>query len=171
MGTLDNLLSIVQDAIAGAPLDAGFGKAMEAALVKGHTAAYLAAAAERAGVKVDSGLFKGLSKAERADIKAAVKEQLDYLKGFIAAKEDMSEAAIKARAAIYAGSVRATYGRSRYPGLLQYPGDGNTKCLTNCLCSLDERDDGIHWVLAAAENCEDCQAMAAGGPYRVHDQD
>ena len=167
MPTLDNLLSIVQTAIAGAPLDKGFDKAMEAALVKGHTAAYLAAAAERAGVKVDSGLFKGLSKAERADIKKAVGEQLEYLKGFVAAKGDMSEDAIRARAAMYTGSVRATYGRSRYPGLSQYPGDGNTKCLTRCLCSLDERDDGIHWVLDGGEHCEDCEAMAAGSPYQV----
>ena len=167
MGTLDNLLSIVQDAIAGAPLDAGFGKAMEAALVKGHTAAYLAAAAERAGVKVDSGLFKGLSKAERADIKAAVKEQLDYLKGFIAAKEDMSEAAIKARAAMYAGSVRATYGRSRHPGLPFYPTEGS-ECMTNCRCSWQDDGGGSYsWVLDAKESCPTCLERAADNPYQV----
>jgi hypothetical protein len=167
MPTLDNLQSILSKAISTAPLGTGFGPAMEAALVKGHTAAVLAAAAERAGVRVDSGLFKGLSKAERADIKQAVQEQLKYLKGFLAAKGDMSEAAIRARAQLYAGSIRATYGRARYPGLRQYPGDGGTQCLTNCKCSLDERDDGIYWVLNPAEHCNGCLTMAAGSPYSV----
>jgi hypothetical protein len=112
--TLDNLQSILSQAISTAPLGTGFGPAMEAALVKGHTAAVLAAAAERAGVKVDSGLFKGLSKAERADIKQAVAEQLQYLKGFLAAKGDMSEAAIRARAQLYAGSIKPTYYTARW---------------------------------------------------------
>lgn len=170
MPVLDNLQSILAKAISAAPLDAGFAEAMEAALVKGHTAAVLAAAAERAGVRVDSGLFKGLSKAERADIKKAVAEQLQYLKGFLAAKGDMSEAAIQARAAMYAGSVRATYGRARYPGLNQYPGDGQTQCLTNCKCSISEEADGIHWTLNAGESCNDCEAMAAGSPYSAGEE-
>lgn len=160
--TLDRLQQILLDAINAAPLDAGFRVAMESALIKGHTAAYLAAVAEKAGVGVDSGLFKGLSKAERADIRKAVAAQLEYLQGFD--PSDMSEAAARARAAMYAGSIRATYGKARYPGLSQYPGDGSTRCLTNCKCNLDERDDGIHWVLND-EGCEDCQAMAAGSPY------
>jgi hypothetical protein len=162
---LDNLQQILLDAISSTPIDAGFAKAMEAALVKGHTAAYLAATAGRAGVKVDSGLFKGLSKAERADIRKAVTAQLDYLKGFD--PSDMSDKAISARMAMYAGSVRGTFYGARYPGLSQYPGDGNTQCLTNCKCDLTEADDGIHWNLSAVENCDDCQALAAGSPYNV----
>lgn len=164
MPVIDNLQQIVADAIAGAPLGGGFGKAMEAILVKAQTAAIIAASAERAGVSVNPGLFKGLSKAERADVKVAVAEQLTYLKGFIGDMENMTEPAIRARAAMYAGSMRPTYNRVRYPGLSQYPGDGGTRCLTNCKCTLDERDDGIHWILND-EGCEDCQAMAAGGPY------
>lgn len=162
---LDKLLAIVQAAIADAPLGAGFAGAMEAAIVKGHTAAYLSAVAERAGVTVDTGLFKGLSKAERAAIRAAVATQLDYLKAFVAATDDMSDAAVRARSALYAGATRGTYYGARYPGLSQYPGDGNTRCLTNCLCSLDERDNGIYWVLDGGEHCDDCEAMAAGSPY------
>lgn len=165
MSVLDNLQAIVAKAIGDVPLDAGFRPAMEAALVKAHTAAVLAAAAERAGVKVDSGLFKGLSKAERGDIKQAVQEQLGYLSDFD--PSEMSEAAARARAAMYAGSVRGTYFNARYPGLDQVPGDGNTRCLTNCKCFLTEADDGIHWKLSATENCDDCQAMAAGSPYEV----
>lgn len=166
MPIVDTLQQIVADALATAPLDAGFAKAMEAIIVKAQTAAVLAAAADRAGVTANAGLFKGLSKAERNDIKAAVKAQLGYLQGFIDAKGDMSEAAIRARMALYAGATRATYLKARHPGLSQYPGDGQTQCKTSCHCDVQEHDDGIHWVLdEAVENCDDCQAMASGGPY------
>jgi hypothetical protein len=144
MPTLDRLQSILSKAIASAPLDKGFGPAMEAALVKGHTAAVLAAAAERAGVKVDSGLFKGLSKAERADIKKAVAEQLQYLKGFLAAKGELSEAQIRARAQLYAGSIKQTYYLARW-GDWDIPHSllpGQQQCLGNCLCRISIADKG-----------------------------
>ena len=145
VGTLDNLQSILSQAIAAAPLGNGFAKAMEAALVKGHTAAVLAAAAERAGVRPDSGLFKGLSKAERADIKKAVAEQLQYLKGFLAAKGDMSEAAIRARAQLYSGSIKPTYYAARW-GEWEIPDSllpGRQQCVGNCLCRISEvKDNG-----------------------------
>lgn len=166
MATLDTLQSILASAIAAAPLDKAFGPAMEAALVKGHTAAVLAAAAERAGVRPDSGLFKGLSKAERADIRQAVQAQLQYLKGFLAARGDMSEAAIRARAAMYAGSIRATFYGARYPGLPFYPGQG-TECLTNCKCSWEQQGDEYHWTLHAAEHCSTCESRASGNPYHA----
>ena len=163
MPTLDRLQSILLDAIEQAPLDAGFKAAMEAALIKGHTAAYLAAVAERAGVGVDSGLFKGLSKAERQDIRAAVAAQLDYLAGFD--PSEMSEPAARARAAMYAGSIRATFEKARSPGLPFYPGEG-TECLTNCRCSWqDNGDDTYTWVLDAKESCATCLERADGGPY------
>lgn len=168
MPTLDNLQSILAKVIAGAPLDAGFAKAMEAALVKGHTAAVLAAAAERAGVRVDSGLFKGLSKAERADTKKAVAEQLQYLKGFLAAKGDMSEAAIRARAQLYAGSIKQTYYTARWgdwdipQGLMP----GNQQCMGNCLCRISEvkdNDDGTGTLTrtmgGTEQHCTECPAL------------
>ena len=144
MPTLDRLETLLRTAIAAAPLDKGFGPAMEAALIKGHTAAYLAAVAERAGVKVDSGLFKGLSKAERADIKQAVAEQLQYLRGFLAAKGDMSEAQIRARAQLYAGSIKATYYQARW-GDWDIPQSllpGQQQCMGNCLCRISIADKG-----------------------------
>jgi len=166
MPTLDNLQQILADAIDAAPLDAGFQAAMESALIKGHTAAYLAAVAERAGVGVDSGLFKGLSKAERADIRTAVAAQLEYLKGFN--PDDMSEAAARARAAMYTGSIRATFEKARSPGLPFYPGEG-TECLTNCRCSWqDNGDDSYTWVLSAKESCPTCLERADGGPYSAN---
>jgi multidrug efflux system outer membrane protein len=97
--------------------------------------------------------------------------RLQSLSGAAQDRYFASEAAARARAAMYAGSIRATYGKARYPGLSQYPGDGGTRCLTRCGCSLDERDDGIHWILDdSIENCEDCQAMAAGSPYDTTDR-
>jgi hypothetical protein len=135
------------------------GTTMRRAIATAHTAAYYAGLKERTGV-----LPKGLSRVERAELKKVVAEQLKYYDRFAAQAEEMSEGAVGARAQMYATSIRATYYGAHYPGLSQYPCDGNTRCLTNCKCDLDERDDGIHWVLND-EGCEDCQAMAEGGPY------
>src|SRR5258707_1948990 len=130
------------------------GAAMRKAIATAHAAATYAAIKERTGV-----MPKGLSKAERADLKARVAEQLKYYDAFAAQAGDMSEAGVVARAGMYAGAVRGTYYGARYPGLNQYPCDGSTKCLKNCLCSLYERDDGIHRLLDGGEACEDWQAM------------
>ncbi len=133
---------------------------MRKAIATAHSAATYAAIKERTGV-----MPKGLSRAERNDLKARVAEQLKYYDRFAEQAGDMSDAAVAARAGMYAGAVRGTYYGQRYPGLSQVPGDGSTKCLTNCLCSLDERDDGIYWTLDGGEHCGDCEAMAAGSPY------
>ena len=135
---------------------------MRKAIATAHSAATYAAIKERTGV-----MPKGLSRAERNDLKARVAEQLKYYDRFAAQAGDMSDAAIAARAGMYAGSVRGTYYGARYPGLNQYPGDGNTKCLTNCKCEILEKDDGLYWELSPVENCEDCQAMAANSPYEA----
>ena len=58
------------------------------------------------------------------------------------------------RAALYLGAVRATYYGARFPGLSSHPGDGST-CKTNCRCHLEERGDGVWWVLDSAEHCTD----------------
>ena len=133
---------------------------MRRAIATAHSAATYAAIKERTGV-----MPKGLSRAERNDLKARVAEQLKYYDRFAAQAGDMSDAAVAARAGMYAGAVRGTYYGARYPGLSQYPGDGGTQCLTNCKCSLDERDDGIYWILNPAEHCDGCQTMAANSPY------
>jgi hypothetical protein len=132
---------------------------MRRAIATAHTAAYYAGLKERTGV-----MPKGLSKVERAELKSRVAEQLRYYDRFREASPDMSDEAVLARAQMYVGAIRSTYYGAHYPGLSSYPGDGSTKCLTNCKCTLDERDDGIHWVLND-EGCDDCQAMASGSPY------
>jgi hypothetical protein len=157
MSTLDTLTKRAQGAMT-AP-----GAAMRKAIATAHAAATYAAIKERTGV-----MPKGLSRAERADLKARVAEQLKYYDAFASQAGDMSDSAIAARAKMYGAAVKGTYFGARYPGLSQYPGDGSTQCKVNCGCDLDERDDGIHWILNdALENCDDCQALAAGGPYNV----
>ena len=138
------------------------GRDMRKAIATAHSAATYAAIKERTGV-----MPKGLSRAERNDLKARVAEQLKYYDKFAAQAGDMSDAAIAARAGMYAGAVRGTYYGARYPGLGQYPGDGGTQCLTNCKCGIFEKEDGLYWEMSAAENCDDCIAMAAGSPYNA----
>jgi hypothetical protein len=60
----------------------------------------------------------------------------DFLRGFVQAAPDLSEAQVAQRAALYLGAVRATYYGARFPGLPSYPGDGQTACRTNCRCQL-----------------------------------
>jgi hypothetical protein len=52
------------------------------------------------------------------------------------------------------------------PALNQVPRDGRTRCKGNCACNLKATTRGLEWELAPAEHCEDCQRLAAGGPYR-----
>lgn len=146
---------------------------MEQVIARGHTAASIAGIAERAGVAVDAGLFKGLSRAERAEIKAIVKGQLDYLKGFVAAAPNMSPAAIPARAALYAGAVRQTYYMQRWgdwdipPNLLP----GNQQCMVNCKCRISVADNGdgtgeMTREMGGTEyHCTECPTLV--GTYKV----
>ena len=168
----DTLTALALDALktaTGALLRGGSSsawlRAMQAALTRAHTAAYMAGQAERLGVSVSA--LKGLSRAERGDIKQQVAAQIDYLQGFAGALDGLSEAQIAARAALYAGAVRTTYSRARYPKLPFYPGEG-TECKGQCKCSWQDNGDGSYtWVLGAAEHCATCQGRASGSPYRV----
>jgi hypothetical protein len=139
-----------------------FERSMQEALARAHTAAYLRGTADRTGV-----LTKGLSRAERVDVKARLKEQADYLRGFAQAAPQLSEAQVAQRSALYLGAVRATYYGARFPGVGIYPGDGGTACKGNCKCSLEEREGGVWWVLGPAEHCDECRARASDSPYQL----
>lgn len=132
--------------------------AVAAELFAHHLAAY----ADAAGLDVDD-------PQAIAAAKKIVGAQVDYLGKFTdqieQGKYDDTPDALKSRLDMYAGALRGTYYQGKYPSLTQVPGDGNTRCLTNCLCILSEEEDGIHWVLDGGEHCEDCEAMAAGSPY------
>ncbi|MCB0039470.1 MAG: hypothetical protein KDI56_02075 [Xanthomonadales bacterium] len=94
-----------------------------------------------------------------------------YLQRFAEAIAEgrLSEAQIRARAALYMGaSVQAfergkaaSFGDLRLPAL---PGDGSTICLTNCRCEwlISETTTAWYctWSLGAAEHCPDCLERA-----------
>lgn len=144
-------------------------RAMTTAITRSHTAAYVAATAERLGVSPRA--VAGLSRAERAELKQRIDAQLQYLAGFV---DDLKAGALsmaqaQARAALYAGPTRGTFYAARFPGLPFYPTEGS-ECKANCKCAW--RDDGggaFTWVLNPAEHCDDCRSRASGSPYTVGD--
>lgn len=93
-----------------------------------------------------------------------------YLQRFAGEIADgsLTPAQIAARAQMYMGaSVQAAeQGRASLLGLRlpAYPGDGTTRCLTNCRCSWRIDDGGLvwyaTWVLGMAEHCADCLTRA-----------
>lgn len=147
------------------------GMPTRAILARAHTAAYLLGQSERLGVPLSA--FKGLSKAERADIKKTVEGQLSYLKKFEQDKAGMSEAAIAQRSALYAGAVRTTYYAARWgdweidPGLMP----GQQQCLGNCKCEISVKDNGdgtgtLTRVARAEHHCTECPPLAGDHPVK-----
>jgi len=140
--------------------------AMEVAIRRSQTAAYIAATAER--LKTTPALVKGLSRAERKELDARIAAQLKYLDGFAAdlkaGKLTMAQA--QARAAMYAGPTRGTFYATRYQGLPFYPTEGS-ECMSNCKCSWEEKGSEFYWRMSAVEHCPTCQTRAANNPYKV----
>src|SRR3954470_10062256 len=122
-------------------------KAMEVAIRRSQTAAYIAATAERLGTT--PALVKGLSRAERRELDARIDAQLKYLDGFVrdlrAGKITMAQA--QARAAMYSGATRGTYYATRFAGLPFYPTEGS-ECMTNCKCSWEQQGKAFYWRMA-----------------------
>ena len=148
-----------------------WARVMEERLTDAHRAAYLLGADTRT-----------LSPQARAFLAKTIASQVKYLHGFTQdlRSESMTPALMKARAALYAGPLKATYSRAKWWGwpLPFHPADGDTPCLVNCTCSWEGRDlnvgtkDGtFYWRLAThphAENCPGCVDRAqAGAPYLV----
>ena len=138
------------------------GKDMRKAIATAHSAATYAAIKERTGI-----MPKGLSRAERNDLKARVAEQLKYYDRFAAQAGDMSDAAIAARAGMYAGAVRQTFYEARW-GTWDIPDGlmpGNQTCLTNCLCTISITDNGDGTGVLKREmggtehHCDECPAL------------
>jgi len=167
-----NLHALTLDAIQQLDFTgSAWAKQMEAIIARGHMAAQIAGIADRSGVEP-----RGLSRIERQEIKAIIKDQLDYLKGFVAAAADMSPEAIAARAALYAGAVRQTYYAERW-GAWDIPAHllpGNQTCMTNCKCriSVEDHGDGTGTLtreMGGTENhCDECPALV--GSYDVKRQ-
>lgn len=148
------------------------GPAMRRAIATAHSAATYAAIAERGDVgKLRTWLSKitraALPKADRDRLKTAVVTQLKYYDAFAAQAAGMSDAAVAARAGMYANAIRTTYAAARNPGLPFYPGEGS-ECLVNCRCSWQDDGDGsFTWVLDAKESCATCLDRSSNNPYEV----
>ncbi len=173
------LASLMSDAIASASqayADGGslaaFEKEMSAIVTRGHAAAWLAGTSERLRIPLDSPLLSQarLSKAERADIKALVTTQLEYLKGFTGEAGDMSDAAVAARAGLYAGATRASFYKSAIDVELPCHPGGCPDCYSNCRCDLEVRDDGVYWQCAADDkSCGGC--VSRGNEWQPYKED
>jgi hypothetical protein len=165
---IDKLIALMEDAIAKLPTKSAqaFERQMTALLVRGHTAAYLAATATSLGVSVDT--LKGLSKAERADVKAAIDGQLPFLTNFMQSWPNLSAAQRAARAQLYAGSVLSTFNQARW-GQWKLTDDmipGRQRCAGNCGCSCSVVDNGdgtgiLTRRLGSVEHsCTECPPLA-----------
>jgi hypothetical protein len=114
-----------------------------------------------------------LTQADYGSIGGMLAEQYRYLDNFAAeiAAGELTPEQIRARSAMYLRSSREAYERANsrawgVPPLPAYPGDGQTRCLTNCQCSwvieevVDEEGAmagwDCFWTLGVAEHCEDC---------------
>lgn len=140
----------------GGASPAAFERAMQQALAQAHTAAYLRGVAERLGVSVST--LKGFSRAERAELRAALADQFKYLSGFVGQLDGMSEAQVAARAALYAGSPKATYWQAWAGVALECVPSGCPECFSRCRCSLDRRADGVYWTGPGdAHSCGACR--------------
>jgi hypothetical protein len=140
-----------------------------AELKEGHTANAMFAAGT-----------SDLSPEALARLEATIQKEANFLADFAQgiADGDVSELQARARAKQYAQAMEQSYWDewradiantpefSHLPILSQSPGDGGTQCRGNCQCILEFTDAGINWLLFPAEHCPDCEALAAGGPYR-----
>lgn len=129
----------------------------EALIIEQHAAAYFAGQ----GTTV-------LTARGDAELGTLMQAQLDYLAGFAAELDSLSDAQAHARAALYAGPLRATYSRGEFAlwQLPYHPGEG-TPCMGNCHChweirveDLEELNARAFWILGPSEHCDECAARA-----------
>lgn len=137
---------------------------MRTILVRSHLAAYFAGNGGR-----DLSAY-----ADRA-LGAAIQQQLDYLAGFAAVLDDLSDAQATARALQYTGALKASYSQGKYEvwELPFQPSEGS-ECGNNCRCiwrldviDLEELNADAYWVLSGSESCPTCDARANDSPYRI----
>lgn len=102
-----------------------------------------------------------------------LKSQYGYLEDFVNEIDagELTDAQVEARAALYGSSAYQAFWLERAPfELPQLPGDGGTRCLTNCAChwefnllyDADGNPTAVEctWLLGEAEHCPDCQDNA-----------
>lgn len=113
------------------------------------------------------GGLDSLTKADYGAMGGVIADQYRYLDDFMARIEagKYSAKQIANIAEMYINSTREAFERARarargLPPMPAYPGDGNSKCLTNCRCYWDYNWTKGHWEcywrITANESCEDC---------------
>jgi len=116
-----------------------------------------------------------------ARVEATIAKEAGFLAEFAEGVSNgtVSELQARARATQYSKAMEQSYWNEwqdgiantaefdHLPLLTQSPGDGQTQCRGNCACILEATDSGINWLLFPAEHCPDCEALAAGSPYRT----
>jgi hypothetical protein len=150
-------------------------RAMEQAIRRSQTAAYIAATAERLGTTPKA--ITHLSRIERKELDARVQAQLKYLDGFVADLKQgkLTMAQANARAALYAGAVHGGYYAARWGDWI-IPDEllpGNQKCVTNCRCRVFVKAEGdsdtgtLTREMGGSEgvHCDECPALI--GSYEV----
>jgi hypothetical protein len=117
-----------------------------------------------------------MTQADWGRVGAELRKQYQYLNRFVAevAEGTVSPATIASRSALYVEASTASYERGRAAAhnlvLPAYPGDGGTRCVTNCRCHwrITEAEDAwnCYWTLGQAEHCADCvQRSQTWAPY------
>lgn len=111
-----------------------------------------------------------MTSADTAHLRTLLADQRTYWNRWMGELRDdpASLARIRQRADLYTSASRGFFeqGRGRAWGvrLPAFPGDGSTRCLSNCKCTWDiaERQGRVeaYWRLGSGENCADCQRNA-----------
>lgn len=104
---------------------------------------------------------------------AALKEQYGFLRGFAEeiGRGTLSEAQIVARGQMYVGASVQAFERGKAASygdlsLDQYPGDGQSVCLSQCRCFITVSETDTQWKVTwhtagSGETCADCRAQAS----------
>ncbi|MDD5245620.1 MAG: hypothetical protein PHU49_16550 [Syntrophorhabdaceae bacterium] len=112
-----------------------------------------------------------MTQADWGRIGSMVKKQYEYQAKFAAevAAGNLTEPQIAMRSSMYVNSATQAYEVGKQiergmPALPQYPGDGNTRCHSNCQCTWEIEETDTEWLatwsLHEAEHCEDCVELS-----------
>jgi hypothetical protein len=114
------------------------------------------------------GGYNAMTQQDWGSIGGQLKRQYEYMQNFAdkIASGDLSAAQIEQRMQYYFKSATQAFERGKaaaagiFGQLPQYPGDGRTRCRTNCKCEwvIEETEDAFlcTWKLNPAEHCIDC---------------
>lgn len=122
-----------------------------------------------------------MTQASWGRVGGTLKDEFKWLQSFAddIATKNISEAQALARVKQYGNSASQSYWREYcaeqsteandpdLPLLTHRPRDGGTQCRGNCNCEIVVTDGQAHWQMNAGENCDDCQGLSDGGPYRL----